>query len=114
MGVQQFLATQQDCYFLLRNFFDGGGLNRGYVSSLNYNDWASHAFAIGISLSHNDETKDTDRLISGLNTNGSSIPVQFTVNNPASTNAVGYRPVVFAELTSTLMIYAGRVVSVIN
>jgi hypothetical protein len=28
--------------------------------------------------------------------------------------ASGYRPIVFVEMTSTLMVYAGRVISVIN
>jgi hypothetical protein len=113
----QFLADQDDCYFLTKNYFDGGGLNRSFVSSLDSSTaWKFWAFALGVSLEHNNESQMSDRMISGLNTNGSSIPITFSINGPNSgaTNTAGYRPIVFADMTSTLMIYAGRVISVIN
>lgn len=112
----QFLADADDAYMLTKNFFDGAGLNRDFASHItSVQDWRLYAFAVGIGLDHHSEQMIKDRMISGLNTNGSSIPITFTINSPkTSTNTNGYRPIVFAQMTSTLMVYAGRVISVIN
>ena len=107
----QFLADQDDAYMLTRNYFDGRGMNRNFGACIPISDWKRFGFGVGIGEEHHQEQAGTDRMISGLNTNGSSIPVSFTINGPA---AVSQRPIVFAEMTSTLMIYAGRVISVIN
>lgn len=121
-----------DCYALTKNSFDGNGGNRdfaGLFSSLK--SWSGNAFCLGISLDHNGEDNLRDRLVSGLNTNGSNIPVTFTANNlllppvlvqsvPGTTvastmwRATTVRPIVFCELTSTMLLYPGRVISVIN
>ena len=135
----QFLADSNDCYFLTRNSFDGGAVNRAFESSiinkpdnvtdagsgttatayLNANgnvDWQENAFALGVSLNHNGDANHTDRMISGLNTNGSNIPISWMITNVPTSGplASGWRPIVFCEMTSTLMIYSGRVISVIN
>ena len=91
LGRAQFLADSNDCYYLTRNSFDGGAINRAFESaiiskpdnvtdagatggSLNANgnvDWQENAFTLGIALNHNGDANHTDRMISGLNTNGS-------------------------------------------
>ena len=113
---------------------DGGGINRAFESALTHGntntpspnnpayailgavDWQENCFALGVSLEHSGDSSHADRMISGLNTNGSNIPITWNIYNaPKSTpNLAGFRPIVFLEMTSTLMIYSGRVISVIN
>lgn len=108
----QFYADRHDTFEITKNSFDGGALSRGFESILpTRRNWADWAWALGISLMHNSDDTFRDRMISGLNTNGSNIPITWSINQMDNTN---FRPIVFCELTSTLMIYAGRVISVIN
>lgn len=123
----QFLADVAECYTLTKNSFDGSGGNRDFTHLFgSLKNWYGNAFALGVSLDHNSEDSMRDRLVSGLNTNGSNIPITFTVNGvalpPIDTNTPslwpasvdGVRPIVFCELTSTVLVYPGRVISVIN
>lgn len=127
----QFQADATECYTLTRNSFDGSGGNRDFASLFgSLKSWYGNAFALGVSFEHNSEDALRDRLVSGLNTNGSNIPITFTANGislpPTQVNVAGVpqgtstwltntvRPVVFCEMTSTLLIYPGRIISVIN
>ncbi|CAL8468231.1 g7770 [Coccomyxa elongata] len=128
----QFLADSNDCYYLTRNAFDGGAVNRYFESALvtgnNQSlasqavnqplanvDWQENAFMLGLSLEHNGDSAHSERMISGLNTNGSNILVTWNIYNVTTPNRTnGFRPIVFLEMTSTLMVYAGRVISVIK
>ncbi len=117
----QFLADVSECYTLTKNSFDGSGGNRDYHHLFgSLKNWYGNAFSLGVSLDHNSEDSMRDRLVSGLNTNGSNIPITFTMNNvslpPVDTTwaADGVRPIVFCEMTSTVLVYPGRVISVIN
>jgi len=128
----QYLADVADCYALTKNSFDGNGGNRDFVGLMSsLKSWAGNCFALGISLDHNGEDNLRDRLVSGLNTNGSNIPITFTMNGVTlpplqvrdGTDALvastawttsTVRPIVFCELTSTVLLYPGRVISVIN
>jgi hypothetical protein len=128
----QFQADVSECYTLTRNSFDGSGGNRDFVSLFgSLKTWYGNAFSLGVSFEHNSEDAMRDRLVSGLNTNGSNIPITFTANGvslpPILINEVGatvanspgwatntVRPIVFCNMTSTLLIYSGRIISVIN
>ena len=129
----QFQADVSECYTLTRNSFDGSGGNRDFVSLFgSLKTWYGNAFALGISFEHNSEDAMRDRLVSGLNTNGSNIPITFTANGislppvlvtpsagaaPVAScawAATTVRPIVFCNMTSTLLIYSGRIISVIN
>ena len=117
----QFLADVADCYALSKNALDrsGGDFKAGTF----INDpvvWACQNFALITSFKHNQPDSE-DRLISGLNTMGSNIPIRWTCYNiglPPVDNATWFttqvRPCVFAEFTSSMLVYAGRVVSVVN
>lgn len=82
---QQFLADSNDCYYLTRNAFDGGAVNRYFESTLATGnnqalasqainqplgnvDWQENAFMLGLSLEHNGDSAHGERMISGLNT----------------------------------------------
>jgi hypothetical protein len=129
----QFMADVGEAYNLSKNAFDGSGGNKAYAGQ--YRDlytWSKAGFMLAISLDHNQSRTEemSDRLISGLNTNGSNIPIVWNMSNvcdflaaasnPVQTGVVsgwggqGIRPIVFTEMTSTLLIYPGRVISVIN
>ena len=117
----QFLADVADCYALSKNALDrsGGNFNAG---TFVYDPvvWACQNFAQIISFKHNQPDSE-DRLISGLNTMGSNIPIRWTAYNIGLPNVdmvswvtTQVRPTVFAEFTSSMLVYAGRVVSVVN
>lgn len=109
----QFMADVGDAYQISKNAYDGAGNNKLYGGIVrDLYSWAHSAFMLAISLDHNSEDTMKDRLVSGLNTNGSNIPVTWQLSSVDGPD--GYRPVVFVEMTSTLMIYPGRVISVIN
>lgn len=123
----QFLADVADAFALTKNALDRNGykpLGSGITFDVP-NLWAGQAFAFVVSFQHNDGGEYTkDRLISGLNTAGSNVPIVWrgmNVSLPAKATAAGAawntsqcRPTVFAEMTSTLLVYPGRVVSVVN
>ncbi len=124
----QFQADVHDAWHLLRNMFDANALSLTYGSSIQTFDQFTQAyFGLCIGLDHHADDAGKDHLISGLNTTGSLIPIVFTghgnivpvANNPwfdrVRTMCGGsFRPTVFANLTSTLMVYQGRVISVVN
>jgi hypothetical protein len=85
----QWLADSNDCYYLTRNAFDGGAINKYFESMLATSssivtapgtnlgttaqplgsvDWQENAFMLGISLEHNGDGNHQERMISGLNT----------------------------------------------
>jgi hypothetical protein len=121
----QFLADVTDCYALTKNALDrsGGNMKAGtFIDDPVIR--ACQAFALVVSFKHNQPATE-DRLISGLNTMGSNLPVRFSAYNIGlpgtnlNSNTPNFvttqvRPVVFAEMTSSMLVYAGRVVSVIN
>lgn len=119
----QFLADSSDCYFLMKNALDYSAMQ---LDKTNVNDtaanWAGQSFALVTSFEHNTGESNSDgRLISGLNTMGSNLPIVFKANNltlpPSGTNnwmTTAVRPTIFAEMTSSLLIYPGRVISVVN
>lgn len=124
----QFLADAHDCWHLLRNMFDANALSLTYGSSVqNMDQFISGYFGTCVGLDHHADDAGKDHLISGLNTTGSLIPIVYNVNgNTQQINNVqwlnllsamcgnSFRPTVFCNLTSTLMVYQGRVISVVN
>lgn len=112
------MADVHDAWHLLRNMFDANALSLTYGSSLQSFDQFTQAyFGLCIGLDHHADDAGKDHLISGLNTTGSLIPIVFSGNadlipigNDAwfqnlKTMAGGtFRPTVFANLTSTLMV----------
>lgn len=123
----QFLADIGDAMALTKNALDRTGFKPVGASNLydNSNVWAYQAFALVTSFQHNDDGDyKKDRLISGLNTAGSNVPIVWRGTNislPAkATTALAAwattqcRPTVFAEMTSTLLVFPGRVISVVN
>lgn len=120
----QFMADVQDGWHLLRNMFDANALSLTYGSQIGGMDQftqANWAFCVG--LDHHADDAGKDHLISGLNTTGSLIPItysgSFTTTGNWATNLIAMcgtstRPTVFANMTSTLMIYQGRTITVVN
>lgn len=120
----QFQADVQDCWQMLRNTFDANALSLtfgGSVASIDQFSQASFVHAVG--LDHHSDDQGKDHLISGLNTTGSLIPITWTVNTSSDGTWLGnlktmcggtFRPTVFANMTSTLMIYQGRTITVVN
>lgn len=124
----QFLADVADCYFLTKNALDKGGNHKtGYQTVTFAPNWQGQSFALVINFQHNTGEDNSDgRLISGLNTTGSNLPIVWKASNltiPPVADGSGVsvewattnvRPTVFAEMTSSLLIYPGRVISVVN
>lgn len=120
----QFQADVQDCWQMLKNTFDANALSLTYGSSIASIDQFSQAgFVHAIGLDHHSDDQGKDHLISGLNTTGSLIPITWTVNTSSDGTWLGllktmcggtFRPTVFANMTSTLMIYQGRTITVVN
>ncbi len=124
----QFLADVADCYFLTKNALDKAGNHRNGCQTAQYApNWSGQCFALVVNFQHNTGEANMDgRLISGLNTTGSNLPIVWKATNltvPAVADGTAgtvewatsnVRPTVFAEMTSSLLIYPGRVISVIN
>lgn len=119
----QYQADVVDCYHLLKNTFDANALSLTYGSSVSSIDQFSQAaFLFGVGLDHHADDAGKDHLISGLNTTGSLIPITLNVQmnggnwwTALQTMCGGtFRPTVFANMTSTLMIYPGRNITVVN
>lgn len=119
----QFLADPLDAWSMMKNLFDANALSLTYggsVATLDQFLRANFMFCVG--LDHHSDDAGKDHLISGLNTTGSLIPITFNVNGGSDTwtgNLLtscggGFRPTVFANMTSTLMIYQGRTITVVN
>jgi len=95
---------------------------RSTVQSLDQFTQAYFGFAVG--LDHHADDGGKDHLISGLNTTGSLIPITFSVNMTqdalgwwAKLRAMcggGFRPTIFCNMTSTLMVFRDRTISVVN
>lgn len=121
----QFQSDLHDAWHLLRNMFDANGLNLTFGGSVQSLDQFCQAqFAVAVGLDHHADDGIQNHLISGLNTTGSLIPITFsTTFNQGSTTwnsnllkmcGGNYRPTVFVNLTSTLLIYQNREISVVN
>jgi hypothetical protein len=118
----QFQADVSDCYALTKNALDRGGGRVDTTNSIIQDSlvMANQNFALVVSFQHNQPGSE-DKLISGLNTQGSNLPIRWVgynlglpVNDGVSFYTTQIRPVVFAEFTSSMLVYAGRVVSVVN
>jgi hypothetical protein len=121
----QFMADAHDAWHLLRNMFDANALSLTYGSTVQtLEQFLTAYFMFCVGLDHHSDDAGKDHLISGLNTTGSLIPITFTANLAQSqdpwfprlkTMCGGtFRPTVFANMTSTLMIYQGRTITVVN
>ena len=105
--------------------FDANALSLAFGSSIQSIDQFTQAqFCIAVGLDHHADDGVQNHLISGLNTTGSLIPITFsaTFNQgdsawPANLKTMcgnSFRPTVFVNMISTLMIYANRTISVVN
>lgn len=124
----QFMADVGDCWHLLKNAFDANALSITYGGNVySMDQFTQGSFGCMIGLDHHADDGGKDHLISGLNTTGSLIPIVFSVQgNMNSINGNDwltalrtmcgntFRPTVFCNMTSTLMVYKGRVISVVN
>lgn len=118
----QFFADAADAYFLTKNALDKSAMDLVSMTSTAWATlWAGQTFALVTSFKYNDSNDGTkDRLISGLNTAGSNIPIVWRGMNltlpvlSATWMTQQVRPTVFVEMTSSLLVYPGRVVSVVN
>ena len=121
----QFQADIHDAWHMLRNMFDANALSLTYGSTVKSLDQFSQAyFAFAVGLDHHADDNGKDHLISGLNTTGSLIPITFSVNMTQDAAGWwgkfrtmaggGFRPTIFCNLTSTLMIFRDRTISVVN
>ncbi len=118
----QFYADAADAYMLTKNALDKSAYNLVHQTQHPWSTiWAGQQFVLVTSFKFNDDMDGRrDRLISGLNTAGSNVPVVWRGMNltltPPGTNWVTQqlRPTVFVEMTSTLLVFPGRVVSVVN
>lgn len=93
----QFMADVGEAYNLSKNAFDGSGNNKLYAGQ--YRDlytWSKAGFMLAISLNHNQSRTEemSDRLISGLNTNGSNIPIVWQMTNVCDFLAAASTPIV--------------------
>ena len=120
----QFLADVHDSWHLLKNMYDANALSLHYGSSISTLDQFTQAvFAFCVGLDHHADDQGKDHLISGLNTTGSLVPITWNTNmsNDSAWWAKlktmcggSFRPTVFANLTSTLMIYKGRTIAIVT
>ncbi len=121
----QFQADVHDAWHLMRNLFDANALSLTYGSTVQSLDQFTQAyFGFAVGLDHHADDGGKDHLISGLNTTGSLIPITFSVNMTqdalgwwAKLRAMcggGFRPTIFCNMTSTLMVFRDRTISVVN
>ena len=119
----QFQADPQDAWNMLKNMFDANALSLTYGSSCHgFDNFTQAQFAFCVGLDHHADDAGKDHLISGLNTTGSLIPITFNAQGSASAWIAALiamcggslRPTVYANMTSTLMIYPGRTITVVN
>ncbi|DBA68514.1 TPA: hypothetical protein ACH3X2_001184 [Trebouxia sp. C0005] len=121
----QFQADVHDAWHLMRNLFDANALSLTYGSSVQSLDqFAQQYFGFALGLDHHADDGGKDHLISGLNTTGSLIPITFSVNMTQDSLGWwgklrtmcggGFRPTIFCNMTSTLMIFRDRTISVVN
>lgn len=105
----QFLASPVDVYCLTKNALDAGGGNQGYANMVtDLADFKSNKFCHGLSLSLFCDQAN-ERLASGLSTQGAMIPITWKVEGGSG----NHRTTVFAEMTSTVQVQAGQLVTVI-
>lgn len=109
----QYLATVPECYTLLKNTLNGGGLNLAYLNNVGTQTaWNIGKFCFAQSFKLHDDMP-LSRLASGLSTNQQFVPLVFQFANAAlsGTSASGYRPIMFIESTAYLEVpHAGRVI----
>jgi hypothetical protein len=121
----QFQADVHDAWHLMRNLFDANALSLTYGSSVQSLDqFTQQYFGFAVGLDHHADDGGKDHLISGLNTTRSLIPITFSVN--MTQDALGwwaklrtmcgggFTPTIFSNMTSTLMIFRDRTISVVN
>lgn len=105
----QFLATPTDVYCLTKNALDAGGGNHGYANQVTSMDkFKNGKFCHGLSLSLFCDQAN-ERLASGLSTQGAMIPITWKIEG----GNADHRTTVFAEMTSTVQVQAGQLVTVI-
>ena len=99
---------------MMKNMFDANALSLTFGGSVATMDQFTQAlFMFCVGLDHHSDDAGKDHLISGLNTTGSLIPITFSANGSdgawlsALESACNhYRPTVYANMTSTLMMCA--------
>jgi hypothetical protein len=108
----QFVANVVDSAMIVKNFFDNGGLNlstAGTIPSLK--DFLGYAWMFAIGLDHHSDDQRKNKIVSGLDTRNSQIPITFSANNLPSAETL--RPTIFAAMTSVLVIGPDRIISTV-
>ena len=100
-----FQATEQECYSLMKNSVNGGGMNLGYVNVIGSQaSWKAGKFCFAQSLKYKDDVP-LSKVASGLNTNMSQIPISYNFSGATGSS---YAPTLIAESTSFLECSAGQ------
>lgn len=107
--VPQWAATNVEAYVLAKNSMDGGGGNALYANSIGtLSAWKLQRFTHCASLEMFCD-QPNERLSSGVNTMGSQIPIIWRVSG----GDAAHRTTVFAEMTSTIQVQAGQLITVV-
>jgi hypothetical protein len=97
---------------LVKNFFDNGGLNLSVAGSIStLKDFLGYAWMFAIGLDHHSDDQRKNKIVSGLDTRNSQIPITFTANNLPTAETL--RPTIFAAMTSVLVIGPDRIISTV-
>jgi hypothetical protein len=108
----QFLGNAIDSAMLVKNFFDNGGLNLSVAGSIpTLKDFLGYAWMFSIGLDHHSDDQRKNKIVSGLDTRNSQIPITFTANNLPGAETL--RPTIFAAMTSVLVIGPDRIISTV-
>jgi hypothetical protein len=108
----QFLGNAIDSAMLVKNFFDNGGLNLSVAGSIpTLKDFLGYAWMFAIGLDHHSDDQRKNKIVSGLDTRNSQIPITFTANNLPGAETL--RPTIFAAMTSVLVIGPDRIISTV-
>lgn len=108
----QFLGNAIDSAMLVKNFFDNGGLNLSTSGSIpTLKDFLGYAWMFAIGLDHHSDDQRKNKIVSGLDTRNSQIPISFTANNLPGAETL--RPTIFAAMTSVLVIGPDRIISTV-
>lgn len=108
----QFVSNVVDSAMLVKNFFDNGGLNLSTAGTIpSFKDFLGYAWMFAIGLDHHSDDQRKNKIVSGLDTRNSQIPITFTANNLPTAETL--RPTIFAAMTSVLVIGPDRIVSTV-
>lgn len=108
----QFLGNAIDSAMLAKNFFDNGGLNLSTAGTIpTLKDFLGYAWMFAIGLDHHSDDQRKNKIVSGLDTRNSQIPITFTANNLPGAETL--RPTIFAAMTSVLVIGPDRIISTV-